>query len=84
MLSRTNLVEYMQRFVEFLGSVRQRFSQDATVPSAVDLETDRVNEWIAENSSSEPRQARRKLEVAEAIQSAASSRSIVDDVDAEE
>jgi len=72
----------MAKLLEFLGSLKDRFSVDETAVGLIQQQIDRTNEWIAENTSEEPEKSPRKLGAIETAPESDSVRSIFDDIDA--
>lgn len=77
--------EHMQPLVELFETLKRRFATDPEATKIIDREIQRTDEWIGENTPVEaPERTPRKLGRVEATESARSSRSIFDDIDAEE
>lgn len=76
--------EYMQKFVELLDSLKKQFGHDESAAKLIDREIRHTREWIEENTPGEPERAPRNLGKVEAQEKSQSTRSIFDDVDANE
>ena len=76
--------EYMQQLIELFDSLKKQFGDDENAAKLIDREIRRTREWIDENTPEEPERAPRKLGKVEAQEKPQSTRSIFDDVDANE
>ena len=76
--------EHMQQLLELFDSLRKQFGDDESAVKLIDREIRRTREWIDENTPEEPERAPRKLGKVEAQEKPQSTRSIFDDVDANE
>jgi len=76
--------EHMQQLIELLDSLKKQFADDENAAKLIDREIRRTNEWVDENTPAEPDRAPRKLGKVEAQEKPQSTRSIFDDVDADE
>jgi energy-coupling factor transporter ATP-binding protein EcfA2 len=76
--------EYMQQLLEFFDSLKNRFGDDESAIELIDGEILRTNEWIDENTSEEPERSSRELGKVEAPDKPRNTRSIFDDIDADE
>lgn len=76
--------DYMQQFIEFLSSLKQRFGDDEEIVRAIEHEIKRTNEWIDEHSQGELDISPRELGKVEAPEGPQNTRSIFDDIDANE
>lgn len=76
--------EHMQPLLEVFDSLKKRFGDDESAITLIDCEIRRTNEWIDENTPEEPEQSPRKLGKVEAPEKPHSTRSIFDDIDANE
>jgi hypothetical protein len=76
--------EHMQQLLELFGSLEQRFSDDEKALRVIEREMRRTSEWIDEHTPEEPEISPRTLGKVEAPQEPRSTRSIFDDIDANE
>jgi len=76
--------EHMQPLLEVFDSLKKRFDDDETAITLIEREIRRTNEWIDENTLEEPERSPRKLGKVEAPEKPHSTRSIFDDIDANE
>jgi len=76
--------EHMQPLLEVLGSLKERFSDDEGAITLIDREICRTNEWIDEHTPEELERSPRELGKVEAPENPHSTRSIFDDIDADE
>ncbi|MEN6375060.1 MAG: hypothetical protein ABFD75_09810 [Smithella sp.] len=74
--------EYMQQLFELFDSLKKQFSNDASALKLIDREIRLTNEWIGENTPEEPERTKRKLGELESQEKPESTRSIFDDIDA--
>ena len=76
--------EYMQQLLELFDSLKKQFGDDENAAKLIDHEIQCTSEWIDENTPEEPERAPRKLGKVDAQEKPQSTRSIFDDVDANE
>ena len=76
--------EHMQQLLELFDSLKKQFGDDESAAKLIDREIRRTNEWIDENTPEEPERTPRKLGKVEAPEKPQSTRSIFDDIDADE
>ena len=76
--------DYMQGLLEVFESLRNCFSEDENAIDLIDREKRLTNDWIAENTPDEPERSPRKLEKVEVSEKLNNTRSIFDDIDADE
>ncbi|MCX5827619.1 MAG: hypothetical protein NTV58_06415 [Deltaproteobacteria bacterium] len=76
--------EYMQQLLESFDSLKNRFGDDPSAVELIDREVRLTNDWIGENTPEEPEGSSRKLGKVEATEKPQSTRSIFDDIDANE
>lgn len=76
--------EHMQQLLELFDSLRKQFGDDESVVKLIDCELRRTREWIDKNTPDEPERSPRELGKIEAPTEPRSSRSIFDDIDANE
>ena len=76
--------EYMQQLLELFDSLKKQFGDDENATKLIDREIRRTSEWIDENTPEEPERAPRNLGKVEVQEKPQSTRSIFDDVDANE
>lgn len=76
--------EHMYEFVSSLATLKKCFAGDADALKAIDRETDRVNDWTSKNSNDEPEREPRKIGKVSKQQNSKMSRSIFDDIDADD
>lgn len=76
--------EYMQQLLEFFDSLKERFGDDESAANLIDRQIRHTSEWIGENTPEEPERSPRKLGKVEASEKPQSTRSIFDDIDADE
>jgi len=76
--------EHMQQLLEFFDSLKNRFGDDESAIKLIDRQIRRTSEWIDENTPEEPERSPRKLGKVEAHEKPQSTRSIFDDIDANE
>ena len=74
----------MQQLLEFFNSLKNRFGDDESAIKLIDREIRRTSEWIDEHTPEEPERSPRKLGQVEAPEKPQSTRSIFDDIDANE
>jgi len=74
----------MQELLEFFDSLKARFGDDQNAVELIDQQIRRTNEWIGENTPDEPDRSPRKLGKVEALEKPQTTRSIFDDIDADE
>lgn len=74
--------EHMQPLLELFETLKKHFGDDARAAEIIERETDRANEWIAENTPEEPGRKPRTLGKVETPDKPSGTRSIFDDVDA--
>ncbi|HTG36846.1 MAG TPA: hypothetical protein VLB76_28345 [Thermoanaerobaculia bacterium] len=76
--------EHMQQLLEIFESLKKRFGDDQSAVKLIDREMRRTSEWIDENMQDEPERTPRKLGQVESQEKPQSTRSIFDDIDANE
>jgi hypothetical protein len=76
--------EHMQQLLDFFGSLKKRFGDDEKVLRVIEREMRRTNEWIDEHTAEEPEISPRELGKVEAADKPHNTRSIFDDIDADE
>lgn len=76
--------EHMQQLLEFFGSLKQRFGDDEKTVRVIEREMRRTSEWINEHTPEEPEISPRELGKVEAPDEAHNTRSMFDDIDADE
>ena len=76
--------EYMQQLLELFDSLKKQFGDDESAAKLIDREIRRTREWIDENTPEEPERPPRELVKVEAQEKLQSTRSIFDDIDANE
>ena len=76
--------EHMRELVALFDSLKEQFGDDENAIKLIDREIRCTNEWIDENTPEEPERAPRKLRKVETQDKPQSTRSIFDDVDANE
>jgi hypothetical protein len=76
--------EHMQKLIEFFGSLKKRFVDDEKALRVVEREVRRTSEWIDEHTLEEPEISRRELGRVEAPDEPHNTRSVFDDIDADE
>ncbi|MDP1946997.1 MAG: hypothetical protein Q8L77_05795 [Nitrospirota bacterium] len=76
--------EYMQKLLELFDSLKNKFGDDVDAAKLIDHEIRRTSEWIDDKTPEEPKRAPRKLGKVETQEKPQSTRSIFDDVDANE
>lgn len=76
--------EHMQQLLELFDSLKKHFGDDEGVVEIIDCELRRTSEWIDENMPDEPDRSPREIGKIEAPTEPRSSRSIFDDIDANE
>lgn len=76
--------ESMQKLLEFFDFLKNRFDEDESAVKLIDRQIRYTNEWIDENTSEEPERSSRQLTRVEAPEKLQSTRSIFDDIDANE
>ncbi|MBL8297751.1 MAG: restriction endonuclease [Rhodanobacteraceae bacterium] len=76
--------EHMYELTSSFENLRQCFAADAEALKIIDRETERANEWIADNSTPEMERTPRLLGPVNAFGSSGSSRSVFDDIDADD
>lgn len=76
--------EYMQKLLELFDSLKNKFGDDVDAAKLIDHEIRRTSEWIDGKTPEEPKRAPRKLGKVETQEKPQSTRSIFDDVDANE
>ena len=73
--------EYMQQLLATFDTLKKCFGDDESVTRIIDRETQRANEWIAENTTEEAERSSRELGDVEGPEQPRSPRSIFDDID---
>jgi hypothetical protein len=78
--------EHMQQLLDFFETLKKRFADDAQAKKNIEREIRYAHDWIVENTHDEPERKPRKLGKVAAPEKALrqSSRSIFDDVDADD
>jgi hypothetical protein len=76
--------EHMEQLLEFYESLKHRFGDDEEAVSIIEREMRRTSEWIEENTPDEPEIRPRELGEVEAPEKQQYTRSIFDDIDADE
>lgn len=76
--------EHMQQLLELFDSLKRQFGNDESVVESIDCEIGQTREWIDENTPQEPERAPRRFENVGAQENPQSTRSIFDDIDANE
>ena len=76
--------DYMQPFMEFLDALKVQFAEDQTAVQVIDHEIGNVGEWVEEHSLEEVEETSRRLDISNLPESPRSTRSIFDDIDADE
>lgn len=76
--------QHMQPLLEVFDSLKKRFGDDESAITFIDCEIRRAHEWIDENTPDEPERSPRKLARVDAPEKPHSTRSIFDDIDANE
>jgi energy-coupling factor transporter ATP-binding protein EcfA2 len=76
--------EHMQQLLEFFDSMKKQFGDDEPAITLIDREIRRTSEWIDENTPEESESAPRKFGEVEVRAKPESTRSIFDDIDANE
>jgi hypothetical protein len=76
--------EHMQQLLELFDALKERFCDDSDAATIIDREIGLANEWIGENTPDESEKSSRKLGKVEGPTKPHSSRSIFDDIDADE
>jgi hypothetical protein len=76
--------EYMQQLLEVFGSLKGQFGEDESAVKLIDRQIRHTAEWIDENTPEESERSPRKLAKVEAPEKLQSTRSIFDDIDANE
>lgn len=76
--------EYLQPLLTSLDTLKSVFADDDVAMNYISRESERAQEWIAENTPEEPERSPRVLSVAETAAQPQSRRSIFDDIDAGE
>lgn len=78
--------DYMQPFVEFLDALKVQFADDQCAVEDIDRELWQLEEWIEEHSleEEEVEESSRLLEISNLPENPQSTRSIFDDIDADE
>jgi hypothetical protein len=74
----------MQSLLESLDTLKTFFSNDAVATKIIERELKESNDWISEHTSEEPTRRPRQLGTVDLTQKPTSSRSLFDDVDADE
>ncbi len=75
---------HMQPLLDFFGSLEARFSDDKSAIELIDDQIRRTKSWIRENTPDDPKRSPRKLGKVEAAGKPPTTRSIFDDIDADE
>jgi len=76
--------DHMQQFLEFLGSLKHRFSKDEKAIEVIEREMQCTNEWIDENTEEESEISPLELGKVEQTEKSYSTRNIFDDIDSNE
>ena len=76
--------EHMQPLLEYFGSLLVQFAEDPTSAGVIDREMCLTKEWIEDNEVQSLDRSPRQLGEIEATDSPESTRSIFDDIDADE
>jgi energy-coupling factor transporter ATP-binding protein EcfA2 len=76
--------EHMQKLLEFFGSLKKRFGDDEKTVRVIECEMRNTIEWIDEHTPEEPEISPRELGTVEVSQKPHNTRSIFDDIDANE
>jgi energy-coupling factor transporter ATP-binding protein EcfA2 len=76
--------EHMQPLLEVFGSLKQRFGDDEKAVRVIEREMRRTSEWINEHTPEEPEISPRELGKVEAPDEPHNTRSMFDDIDADE
>jgi len=76
--------EHMQPLLESLDTLKIFFSVDETATKLIERELRASKDWINEHTSEEPTRSPRQLGTVELTQKPASTRSLFDDIDADE
>jgi hypothetical protein len=76
--------EYMQQLLECFDSLKSRFDDDEGAIKIIDEQIRRTRGWIADNIPEKTEKSPRKLGKVEASEKPQSTRSIFDDIDANE
>jgi hypothetical protein len=74
----------MQPLLESFDVLRKCFGDDESATKIIDREIRRTKEWIDEQTPEEPKRSPRKLGKVEASDKPPSTRSLFDDIDADE
>lgn len=76
--------ERMQGIVESIATLKDRFTDDAEALRIIERESDLAQQWIAETDLPEPKVSPRKLGAVEPSEAQHGTRSIFDDIDADD
>ena len=76
--------EHMRQLVALFNALKEQFGGDEDAVNLIDCEIRRTEDWIEENTQEEPERAPRELGNVETQDKPQSTRSIFDDVDANE
>lgn len=76
--------ESMQKLVELFEALKKRFSEDDSATKLIDSEMAQTRDWIDDNTPEEAERPHRELGNVEKQDNPTGSRSIFDDIDAEE
>lgn len=76
--------EHMQQLIEFFSSLKQRFGDDEKAAGVIEREIQLTSEWIDQHSPEEPEISPRELGKVEVPEKQQNTRSIFDDIDANE
>ncbi len=76
--------DYMQPLLDFFDSLKAQFGDDESAVQDIDYEIWQLSEWIEENTPQELERSPRQLGKIEAPENPQSTRSIFDDIDADE
>jgi hypothetical protein len=74
----------MQQLIEFFSSLKQRFGDDEKAAGVIEREIQLTSEWIDQHSPEEPEISPRELGKVEVPEKQQNTRSIFDDIDANE
>jgi hypothetical protein len=76
--------EHMQKLLDLFDSLKNQFDEDKSAIKLIDREIRHAAEWIDENTPEEPERSPRKLAKVKAPEKPQSTRSIFEDIDANE
>jgi hypothetical protein len=76
--------DHMQQLFEFYDSLKSRFGHDDQVVANIQCQIEKTNDWISNHADDDTEKASRTLESVEPRDKPISSRSIFDDIDADE